>query len=63
VAVFFAELVLHLIAPAGIFPQLSLVALSFSAVYLLSAFVPPVREEMMSLKNLSSELRLSSQTA
>jgi O-antigen/teichoic acid export membrane protein len=63
VAIFFAELVLRLIAPAGIFPQLLLVALGFSAVYLLSAFVPPVRAEMMSLKKLSSELRLSSQTA
>jgi len=60
--VFLAELALHLIAPQRIFSQLPVVALSFAAAYSLSAFIPPVREEIMSLRKLSSELRPSSQT-
>ena len=62
VAVFLAELALHLIAPERMFSQLLVIGLSFVAAYSLSAFIPPVRAEIMSLKKLSSELRLSSDT-
>jgi PST family polysaccharide transporter len=57
-----AELGLHFIGPERIFSQLVVVALSFATAYSLSAFIPPVREEIMSLRKLLSELRLSSQT-
>ncbi|HXR17374.1 MAG TPA: lipopolysaccharide biosynthesis protein [Terriglobales bacterium] len=55
-----AELALHLIAPERLFSQLLTVALGFAVVYLFSALIPPVRKEMMSLKELLSEFRLSS---
>ncbi len=58
--VFVAELALHLIGPERKFSQLLVVALSFAAAYSLSALMPPVRQEIVSLKKLSSELRLSS---
>jgi len=61
-AVLFAELVLRLVVPERIFSQLLVIALAFAAVYLLSALISPVREEMISLKKLLGELRLSSQT-
>jgi PST family polysaccharide transporter len=60
--IFLAELALHLISPEGIFSQLVVIALSFAAAYSLSAFIPSVREEIMSLRKLSRELRLSSPT-
>jgi O-antigen/teichoic acid export membrane protein len=60
--VLLAELALHLIGPKRIFSQLLVVAVGFAAAYLLSAFIPAVREEIISLRRLSSELRLSSQT-
>jgi O-antigen/teichoic acid export membrane protein len=63
VAVFFAELGLHVIAPQHIFSQLLVIAAGFAAVYSLSALMPSVREEMFSLGKLFSELRQSSQTA
>ncbi len=56
--VFFAELALHVVGVHRIFPELMVVAVAFSMVYLLSAVVPPVREEVLSLKKLLSELRL-----
>jgi O-antigen/teichoic acid export membrane protein len=62
VAAIFAELALHIIAPERIFSQLVVIALGFAAVYLLSALVPPVRAELMSFRQLASELGLSSQT-
>jgi PST family polysaccharide transporter len=59
--VFMAELALHLISPQGIVSQLGVVALSFAAAYFLSALVPPIREEAVSLRKLFGELRLSRQ--
>jgi O-antigen/teichoic acid export membrane protein len=61
--VFLAELVLHLIGPERTFWQLLIIAASFAATYSLSALIPSVREEIMSLKKLSSEFRLSGETA
>jgi O-antigen/teichoic acid export membrane protein len=60
VGVFLAELALSLIGADRIFSQLLVVALSFAAVFSLSSLIPPVREEMLSLRKLLSELRLSS---
>jgi len=60
--VIFAELALHLIAPQRIVPQLLVVALGFAAVYSFSLLMPPVREEIKSLRGLLGELRLSKQT-
>jgi len=57
-----AELALHLVGPERIFSQLLVVALGFATACSLSALIPPVREEIMSLRKLSSELRLPSQT-
>ena len=54
--VLFAELALELMRPESIFSQLLVTALSFAAAYLLSTLLPPVREELMSLRKLSSEL-------
>lgn len=62
VGVFFAELALHLIAPERVLLQLLVVALGFALAYSLSAFIPAVREEIMSFKNVLSELRLSRRT-
>jgi O-antigen/teichoic acid export membrane protein len=61
--VLLAELALRLTSPDRIVSQLLVVALGFAAAYSLALLVPPVREEMMSLKKLSSELRLTNQTA
>jgi O-antigen/teichoic acid export membrane protein len=58
-AVFLAELALHLIGSTRSFSQLLVVTLSFAAAYLLAAFIPTVREEIISLRALSDELRLS----
>jgi O-antigen/teichoic acid export membrane protein len=58
----FAELALHLIGPQRIFSQLVVIALGFAAAYSLSAFIPPIRAEIMSLRKLSGELRLPSPT-
>jgi O-antigen/teichoic acid export membrane protein len=60
--VFLAELALHWIDPELIFSQLLVIALSFVMAYALSALIPTVREEIMSLRKLSSELRRSSQS-
>jgi PST family polysaccharide transporter len=61
--VLLAELALHSIGPQRIFSQLAVIAVSFAAAYALATLIPPVREELLSLKKLSSELRLSSQPA
>jgi PST family polysaccharide transporter len=53
-----AELGLYLIAPHNIISQLLVVALGFSAAYLLSVFVQSVRDEAKALTSLISELRL-----
>jgi len=54
--VLLGELALELIRPERIFSKLLVTALSFAAAYSLSALLPPVREEIMSLRKLSSEL-------
>jgi O-antigen/teichoic acid export membrane protein len=61
--VFVAELALHAIGPERIYSQFLVVALSFAVVYSLSALIVPVREEIMSLRKLSAELRPSKQTS
>ena len=60
--VIFAELALYLFVPERIFPQLLIVGLSFLATFLFSAIIPPIRREIMSLRNLSREFRPSGQT-
>jgi len=55
-----AELALHLVAPHGIVPELLTAALGFATAYLLSIIFRPVRKEVMSLRGLASELRVSS---
>ena len=57
-----AELALYIFVPERIFPQLLVVGLSFLATFLFSALIPPVRREIMSLRNLSREFRSSGQT-
>ena len=57
------ELVLRFFVPEPILLQLLAVASCFAAVYLLSALIPSIRQEMLSLRKLSGELRISSQTA
>jgi len=59
--VFLAELALHVIAPQRIISQLLVVALGFGAAYTLSALIPAVRREAVSLRELFGELRLNSQ--
>jgi PST family polysaccharide transporter len=61
--VFSAELALYMIAPQRIVSKLLVAALGFATAYLLSALVRPVREEVMSLRKLSSELRVPGWTA
>jgi O-antigen/teichoic acid export membrane protein len=51
-AVLFGELALHLITSRGVVPQLLVVALSFAIAYSLSAVIRPVREEIVSLREL-----------
>jgi PST family polysaccharide transporter len=58
IGVFFAELALHLVGPQRIVSQLIVVAIGFGLAFLLSALIPSVREEVLSLKNLLRELRL-----
>lgn len=52
-AVVFAEIVLHLLAPHGTMSQLVTGALGFSVVYALSLLIPRVRHEVMSFKNFA----------
>ena len=58
--VFLAELALHLIAPQRIVSQLLVSVLRFPRLF-LSALIPAVRQEVMSFRELFSELRLSSE--
>jgi O-antigen/teichoic acid export membrane protein len=51
-----AELAVHVIAPQRIVSQLLIVALGFVATYSLLAFLPPVRKEIVSLRELLGEL-------
>jgi O-antigen/teichoic acid export membrane protein len=59
--ILFAELALHLIAPPHTASRLLVVALSFVAIYSLSALLPPVRKEIISFRRLFDELALSRQ--
>jgi O-antigen/teichoic acid export membrane protein len=59
--VFVAKIALHLMSPQRIFSQLLVAVLGFAVAYSFSALIPPIREEMMSLKKLSRELRPSRQ--
>ena len=59
--VFLAEVALRVMNPERIFSQLLVVGLSFLVAFSLLALIPPVREEIMSLRKLSSELRFSGQ--
>jgi hypothetical protein len=54
-SVLLAELALRLITPQGTISQLLVVALGFAAAYSLSALIPLVRAEVMSLKRLLSD--------
>jgi hypothetical protein len=55
-AVFLAELALRMAATQRIVSQLLVAALGFAAGYALSLLIPPVREEIMSLRKLFGEL-------
>ena len=57
--VFSAELCLQLLVPQRIVSQLLVSALGFAAVYLLSALIPSMRDEIRSLSSLFSEMRVS----
>lgn len=57
VGVLFAELAMRMIVPHRTLSQLLVVVLGFGAVYLLSALLPSVREEFMSIRKLLRELR------
>ncbi len=59
---YLAKLTLHLIGPERIIPQLLGAALGFVAAYSLAAFIPPARQEILSLRKVLSELRLPSRT-
>ena len=57
--VFLAEVALHVIAPQRILSQLIDTVLAFAAAFSLSALIPAVRQEVMSFRELFSELRVS----
>lgn len=61
--VLLAELALLLIAPQGVVSQLLVAALGFAVASSLSALIPQVREEALSLRKLFAEMRLSGQAA
>lgn len=52
VSVCLAKLALHLVGPQRIVSQLMVTALGFTMGYLLSVLIPPIREEVMSLRRL-----------
>jgi len=58
-----AELARHMIATQQTLSQLLVGGLGFAAAYLLSATIPQIRKEAMSLRKLFSELRISNQPA
>jgi len=57
----FAELALHLVTPKNVLSQLLISALGFGVGFSLSALLPFVRQEFLSLKAVLQELRPSSQ--
>jgi O-antigen/teichoic acid export membrane protein len=59
--VLLAECALHLIAPPTVVAQLLVAALGVAASYSLSALIPAVRKEAMSLRKLLDEFGLSKQ--
>jgi PST family polysaccharide transporter len=61
--VFLAEMALHVMAPQRVIMQLVVAAIGFAGAFLLSALIPSIRQEALSLKRLFSELRLSGETA
>jgi len=60
--VFLAELARHVIAPRSIVSDLFVAGLGFAVAAALSALIPSMREEALSLRKLLSELRLSRET-
>jgi O-antigen/teichoic acid export membrane protein len=56
-SVLLAELALRVIAPRTVILQLLVAALGFAAAFSLSALIPPVREELASLKALQKFIR------
>jgi PST family polysaccharide transporter len=59
----FAKLALYYLNPQGAIPQLVVAALSFLAIYSVSALIPSFREEFKTFKKVLAELRLSRKTA
>ncbi len=57
VGILISEAALHLIVPQHALSQLFVAALGFMAAYSLSALIAPVREEIMSMRELLTELR------
>lgn len=57
--ILFAEVAAHLVLPHRTLSQLLVAAVSFTAAYLLSLLLAPVRKEILSFWSLLSELRLS----
>jgi PST family polysaccharide transporter len=51
------EFGLHMIAPRHVFSQLSVSFLGFALTYTISATIRPIREEIMSFRELFGELR------
>jgi len=60
--ILFAKIALWMISPKHILHQLLIAALGFAAVYGVSAFLPRVREEVRSFRNLWGTLGLSRKT-
>lgn len=58
-AVLSSEIALRMLGSERIFSQFLVAFLDFAVLYSLSAFITPVRQEMMALWKLSAELRLS----
>jgi O-antigen/teichoic acid export membrane protein len=51
-SVLLAELAFHVLVPHSIFSKLLVAALSFAATYSVSMLIPPIRQEVFSLKRL-----------
>jgi O-antigen/teichoic acid export membrane protein len=63
VAALVARIALHSLGPEQVISQLLIVAFCFAVSYSVSALIPAVRAEIMSLWNLMSELRVTRDTA
>lgn len=61
ISVVLAELALHVVGPQGILPKLLVTSLSFVAGSSVLIAIPSMRQELMALKGLLRELRLSRQ--